>query len=45
MKKILFSKISIFNRIYFSLFDGKDETLKYVTDYLRLIIRKILNLN
>ena len=36
---------SIYNRIYFRLLDESEETLKYGTDYPRLIIRKILNLN
>ena len=36
---------SIYNRIYFRLLDESEETLKYGTDYPRLILRKILNLN
>jgi len=36
---------SIYNRISFRLFDDSNETLKYGTDYPRLILRNILNLN
>lgn len=36
---------SIYNRIYFRLLDESEESLKYGTDYPRLILRKILNLN
>ena len=36
---------SIYSRISFRLFDESNETLKYGTDYPRLILRNILNLN
>jgi hypothetical protein len=36
---------SIYNRIYFRLNDESNETNKYGTDYPRLLLKKVLNLN